>query len=341
MNREKVKSWAYFFTKPFSFNFLRKLAGENFIFPFYHLVSDTPPRHVKNLYNVVSVGQFRADLEFLLKNYQPATMHDVLAFIKNGKKTEKPLFFLSFDDGMRECFDTVFPILKEKKIEAAFFINPLFVGNRTMFFKHKISLIIEKIEALKEQNVLPEIEKLLNIRGSNKTEIADKILRLKYADTAITDKIAALLNIDFERYLKTEKPFMSLEQILGLQKNNFIIGSHSYDHPEFWELSDAAKQEQMIKSFDYIDKNIHPGIRSFAFPFSDINVPDSFFRFLYDEIKLDVTFGTSGIKKDVQPKHIHRIAMEAGKKNAERIIREEYAYFCLKSIFRKNTIKRV
>jgi len=61
---------------------------------------------------------------------------------------------------------------------------------------------------------------------------------------------------------------------------------------------------------------------------------------MQNEMKMDMTFGTSGIKKETQPNHIHRIAMEDSIKNAERIIREEYAYFCLKSIFGKNTTKR-
>ena len=340
MNRENVKNWVYYLSKPFTFNFLRNLTGENFIFPFYHLISDTPPQHVKNLYGVVSVNQFKTDLEFLLKYYQPATKKDVLEFIKNGKKSEKPFFFLSFDDGMRECYDIVYSILKEKGIEAAFFINPSFVGNKKMFFKHKISLITVKIEESNEQNFTSKIETILNISGGNKTEILKEIKQLEYAETDKIDKIAGLLNIDFDNYLKTVKPFMTLEQILELQNSGFVIGSHSYDHPEFWTISESKMKEQLTKSFDYINKNIHSEIRSFAFPFSDINVPTSFFQFMQNEMKLDITFGTSGIKKDTQPKHIHRIAMEARPKNAERIIREEYAYFCLKSIFGKNTTKR-
>lgn len=257
-----------------------------------------------------------------------------------GKNRKNHFFFLSFDDGMRECFEIVYPILKQKGIEAAFFINPAFVDNKMLFFKHKISLIIEKLKETKKENLAQKILEILNIQEKNRTCMLHKICQLKYSESNKIKQIANILGIDFNSYLKETKPFMTLEQILEMQADGFIIGSHSYDHPKFWEIPKTEMQDQLIKSFDYLDKNIRPEIRSFAFPFSDINVSSSFFQFLQKEIKTEITFGTSGIKKDTQPKHIHRIAMEDELKNAERIIRTEYAYFCVKSIFGKNTIKR-
>ncbi len=340
MSRQIIKDFVYFFSKPLPFNLLRKLTGENFIFPFYHLVADNTPIHIKNLYPAISVEHFKNDLEFLLKNYHPATINDVLAFVENGKKSEKPLFFLSFDDGMRECYDVIFPILKQKGLQSAFFINPAFVDNKTLFYKHKISLIIEALKVTKENFLVSELMVFLDIFSANNKQIIETISRFKYSDTSKIDKIGKILKIDFESYLKKEKPYLTLSQVLEMQDNGFIIGSHSNDHPKFWEISEFEMQNQLEQSFNYLNKNIYPQILSFAFPFSDINVPFSFFQFLDTKIKIELSFGTSGIKKDVLPKHIHRVPMEDNLKNATRIIRSEYAYFLLKSIFRKNTINR-
>lgn len=335
--RQFVKNLSYFLSKPLSLNFIRKLSGENFIFPFYHVVTDNPPAYIKNLYHTIPVSHFLNDLDFLLKNYKPATKQDLLNFIQNSKKSSTPYFFLSFDDGMRECYEVVYPILKQKGLEAAFFINPAFVDNKDLFYRHKINLIIEKI---KESNFSSELANILQLNSSSKKELIKKACQLSYSETEKINRACEISGVNIQDYLKNHNPFMTMEQIQELQDNGFIIGSHSYDHPKFWEITEGEMQGQLNKSLNFIDKYIQPTIRSFAFPFSDIEVPESFFRFIFEELELDMSFGTAGIKKDPQQNHIQRIPMDVKLKSAERIIREEYAYFGIKSLFTKNTIIR-
>lgn len=336
--RQFVKNLTYTFSKSFSLNFILTISGEKFIFPFYHLISDDQPDYIKNLYKAVSVKQFETDLEFLLKHYQPATTEDLIEFIRNHKKSSKPYFFLSFDDGMRECYDVVFPILKQKGIQAAFFINTAFVDNKELFYRHKISLIIEKVKALK---AVPELNELICRKTNSQHELILQLNKLKYSEQELINKAGKLVGIDFNDYLKEHQPFMTLEQIRELQANGFLIGSHSHDHPKFWEIIETERKQQLIDSFDYIDQNLQPEIRAFAFPFTDYEIPASFFKFLSEKIKPDITFGTAGIKKDTIANHIQRIPMDENLKPAKRIIREEYAYFGLKALFNKNIITRL
>ncbi|NQU88679.1 MAG: polysaccharide deacetylase family protein [Mariniphaga sp.] len=313
------------------------MSGEQFIFPLYHLVSNNPPAHVKNLYNVTPVKHFLNDLDFLLQNFQPASINDVINYIKEGKKSTKPFFFLSFDDGMRECYEVVYPILKQKGLEAAFFINPAFVDNKNLFYRSKISLIIDQIQ---KNGKIFELSDFLKIYPISTAKVIDKISTLKYSDIDIIEKAGKKIGIDFNEYLDTYKPYMTLLQIKELQENGFLIGSHSYDHPKFWEISELEMREQIKSSFDFIDNIIQLKVRSFAFPFSDIETPISFFNFLTEEIKLDVSFGTAGIKIDTEPVHIQRIPMDVELKSAERIIKKEYGYFVFKFLFGKNLINR-
>ncbi len=341
MNRQYIKKLSYIFSKPLPFKVLRYFSDENFIFPFYHLVSDTVPLHIKHLYPVVSRQRFLSDLDFLLKHFNPATIDDVLNYVRNGKKSEKPLFFLSFDDGMRECYDIIYPILKQKGIQAAFFINPAFVDNKELFFKHKVSLIVEKLKNTNAHHIFSEISGILNAPNAHPERLTEHIRQLGYANQAEINKIGVICACDFNDYLKKQQPFMTLEQIKELNDLGFHIGSHSFDHPEFRKLDEGQMRLQVAKSMAYLTKNINPGVVTFAFPFTDFEVPGSFFNYMHKEAGIDITFGTAGIKKDPEIKHIQRIPMEeAGMKSAERVIRSEYAYFWMKLLFRKNTITR-
>lgn len=341
MNREKIKKISLEISKPVPLKWLRILTQQNFIFPFYHLACDSAPIHIKNVYNPISINEFESDIDFFLKHYHPASFENVLDFIKKNKKEKNPHFFLSFDDGLRECYDYIFPILNKKGIQAAIFLNPAFIDNKILFYKHKTSLIIEKLKNQNNQVILSEISKLLN--GSfNKPEMI--FYEIKYLDQNkihVIDKIGEICELDFENYLKTEKPYMTMEQVRDLQKQGHIIGSHSYDHPYFNKIDFSEMESQINKSIEYLKKNFTPKSLTFAFPFADYQIPETWINYLYDFAGIEISFGTAGIKKDPIERHIQRIPMELSKiRGAKNILHSEYIYYCMKTFFGRNTIHR-
>jgi hypothetical protein len=51
-------------------------------------------------------------MELLLRYYHPITIDDVLVYARSGDRLPEKSFFLSFDDGLRENYDIIAPILK-------------------------------------------------------------------------------------------------------------------------------------------------------------------------------------------------------------------------------------
>ncbi len=119
----------------FPTKFLIKLSGKKVIYPFYHIISNNPPVHIKHLYPVRSIKQFEKDLDFLQKYF---TASD---FPPENKKTA---FVLSFDDGLSEVYEIIAPILQKRNISAIFFINSAFVDNEDMFVNY--------VESIKKEN---------------------------------------------------------------------------------------------------------------------------------------------------------------------------------------------
>ncbi|NPA68002.1 MAG: polysaccharide deacetylase family protein [Chlorobi bacterium] len=110
---------------------LIRLSGKKIIYPFYHIVSDNPPPHIKHLYPVRNIKQFEKDLDFLEKHFSASGF---------PPKDKNNLFVLSFDDGLSEIYNTVAPILKKRKIPAIFFLNSAFVDNKNIFNNYVSSL---------------------------------------------------------------------------------------------------------------------------------------------------------------------------------------------------------
>lgn len=340
MNRAGIRKTAFYFSKPFPFNWLKQLSGQQFIFPFYHTVSNTEIPHIKNLYPVCTEEQFRSDLNFLLSKYQPATFADVISFVKNGNKSSKPFFFLSFDDGFAECATVIAPILKEKGIQAAFFVNPAFIDNPDFSHRQKISLIIENL-ANSNKSELEKIHLLLTTKNLPLEETEHVLKKLTFKDVGMIDKIAAVLDLNFKQLASQIKPYLTLEQLKKLHSEGFTIGSHGFDHSEFQLLTTEEMKQQIEKSFTYLENNLNIRNRLFSFPFTDHEIPLSFFNYLQKEVNVLVSFGTAGLKNDAVPIHIQRIPAELeGFCSARKIIKAEYFYYLAKALAGKNQILR-
>lgn len=103
----------------------------NLLLPLYHAVSDKPIPHLEKLYRVKTVAEFERDVEFLLAHFSPATLADLKA-VSKGETLERLKFILTIDDGLRQVFTTIRPVLKRFNLPAIVFVNPAFVDNRGM-----------------------------------------------------------------------------------------------------------------------------------------------------------------------------------------------------------------
>lgn len=297
-------------------------SGKNLILPFYHAVSDEKCPHISNLYPVKKIQEFERELDFFQKNYEVINLDKLLNYVQNKTRPEKKSFFLSFDDGLKECYTVIAPILKERKIPAAFFINTGFVNNQDLFYRYKVSLLIEAL------------------KSSNYSEIisTNDLLKLTIHDTPKIDEIAKKLNVNFQEFLENEKPYMNWEEIKELYEQGFYIGAHSINHPYYYQISLEEQVRQTKESIETVTHHLNPNYRIFSFPFTDYLVTKSLYNRVYTEGICDLTFGTAGIKDDELNNNLQRISMEKCTINPATYIGKELFQYRLKKLINKNRV---
>lgn len=302
------------------------------VLPFYHMVSDTVPLHIKHLYKPKNIKQFIADLDFLLRNYEPVDTQTLLNY-HTENKTRKPIFHLSFDDGLREMYEIVAPILRKKGVPATFFVNTGFIDNKELFYRFKVSLILEKLS----QNPLLKSNIIQFIKQPD-LDIAAYLLRLPYSKSLELDDIASLIELDFNDYLKQQQPYLSFDEINSLALQGFSIGAHSINHPLYKDLSLTEQFSQTIESVDYVVRSFNQPLRLFSFPFTDDGVSLEFFEKIASSV--DLTFGTAGFKLDKVSFNLQRIPAEKMPANfRNRLLFQYVRYFC-QSVIKKNIVIR-
>ncbi len=302
------------------------LTGQKVVFPFYHTVDDDVPAHIKHLYRPRTTKEFEQDIDTLLSNYNPISLEDLIA----GNIT-KPSFLLTFDDGLSEYSQVAAPILAKKGIPAVNFINTDFIDNKGLFFRFKESLIVEQLES--DTKCKSSLSAILEC---NEGDVARKVLSLGYKDKETLDRCAEAIGLDFGKYLREHKPYMTTEEIKSLEKQGFRFGAHSTDHPLYSQLTIQEQVEKTDTSLKQMSSILEHDSKAFSFPFTDAEVSKDFF----DKCGARITFGTAGIKHDSVATNYQRIPMEGHGISCKDILAGEYAYFAFKALFNKNYIRR-
>ncbi len=162
------------------------------LFPFAHIITDDPPAHVRHLFAVPNIAKFKSDLDFFCRHFRPLQIAELeqLPRLRDNKASARA-FILSFDDGMREIYDIIAPILHDKGIPAIFFLNSATIDNKRLMWRHKISLLIDRS---KEQpgRIPPQIK----LRPGETLQA--KLKALRFADESILDDVARFFEVDFD-----------------------------------------------------------------------------------------------------------------------------------------------
>lgn len=310
---------------------LKSMAATTLIMPYYHVVSDEDIPHIRYLYAYKNIKQFTDDIDFLLKRYSPVDLKVFLRSILHHGDSQINGFLLTFDDGFREIYDVIAPVLLRKGIFAAFFLSTAFIDNKVLCYEHKASLIVCALENRISVSIERAIQRLYSNRGIYISDIRQAILKTNYDQSDLLDQVAELICIDFGEYLKMRKPYLTSTQIADLISKGFFIGAHSIDHPRYALLSEEEQLRQTVESVREVRKSFGIDYGVFAFPHSDASIPSKFLESIHQTKIVDATFGNQGMLGEVFPRHFQRFSLEKPVRSAREIIGKNY----LRTIYKR------
>ena len=232
--------------------------------PCYHTVNNKSQDHIRHLYTTINEKKFEDDIDFLSKHYEFISPDELLQSLSK-KELPRNKCILTFDDGYRECYDVIYPILKRRNIPAIFFIISDLVDNKNLSHFNKKSLILANLNSDSSKRIAKNILMDNHLFSGN---LHMDIKKLGMKNTEIINLLGIQLNVNFENYLKELKPYLSAQQIKEMHSNGFGIGAHSNNHQKFIELDKDDQQLQIKESLDFIEKITMEPTRYFAFPYS-------------------------------------------------------------------------
>ncbi len=317
--------------RAFPLNLLIRLTDVRRVLPFYHAVADTALPHLKHLYPVIPPAVFEKQLDYLLKHYEPVSYEALM----ETKVPSKNQFMLTFDDGLRQFHDLAAPILLRKGIPATCFLNTGFIDNKSMFYRLKVSLLIDRLQHTHNQLLEKEIKEACARYGISYRQPGD----LKKISDTEKNLLDELQETNFEDFLSREQPYMTTVQIQKLRQQGFTFGAHSVSHPYYPLLSLSEQVKETLESVRTVKQNFSMNDGLFSFPYTDYEIGSSFFEAIQSEVQL--SFGTANIKEDSISTNYQRIPMEIpGIEKAEILLKKQYVQHLIKKAMGKSTIMR-
>ena len=227
----------------------------------------------------LELDSFKAQLNFLEKNYKIITMETLIDFIKKGMPLPNNPCLLTFDDGYKDHYLYVFPELKKRGLQGSFFPatktileKKILDVNKIHFILAKesnINLLIDKIKKLfDEYRKKNDSEKLNNFDDywkknavpsrwdSKEVVFVKRILQHGFPET-IRVKICNFL---FDLYLKKNQKefaaelYVSSKELKEMIESNMYIGNHGYQHLWLNTLSKNLQEQEITKSLNYLNK---------------------------------------------------------------------------------------
>jgi peptidoglycan/xylan/chitin deacetylase (PgdA/CDA1 family) len=253
----------------------------------YHYVrhlARTPYPRIKGML----LDDFERQVRTLASDFEMASLETALAFVTGRYRPHRPLCLLTFDDGLKEHYREVTPILNGLGIEGIFHVitgcleeqvvapvhqnhflmAALDFGEYREAFLHRLAELDPVARALAE-TVAPEVARQIYIWDT--IEIA----RFKYffnflLKSSLGDVVVGEM---FKYYIGSEREFarelyVSWEEARAMQAAGMRIGGHTHRHRPLASLGDDEWRSDLEVSTALLYRHLEPqALWPFCFPY--------------------------------------------------------------------------
>ena len=246
----------------------------------YHYVRDDSSEYpnFKNL----TTDQFRKQIDFFDRTYGFVSKEKFIESLDRQTPIEKGVI-LTFDDGFKDHYLNVLPILEEKKIWGLFYVPTGHYKDKKVLNVHRIHHLLGKYDAkllldkglklldvsmLNEDKIQEFDKEIYKDQNLNRYEFRFKrlfnyYLRDEYKTTMLDWLVSEYLN-ESELY---DTLYLTKEQLMEMEKLGSIVGSHTVTHPVLSTLNYKQQKEEIEESNNFLGSFLDMQIKSFCYPY--------------------------------------------------------------------------
>lgn len=246
-------------------DFYRRVTGHNVTIINYHRVDNDSDVFLDKL----DTQTFEKQLQYVEERFEIIPLNELSQRLKAGTSEGNSYAAITFDDGYKDNFAQVLPILRKHGIKAAFFPITDVLDRKSMLWVDEVRYLIHHYD----DKEIRWNGKLINIGSPvEREEAINQILSsLRSKDTGEGLRKLRERCGDEAPYELMESLYMSWDEIREISEEGHVIGSHTRSHPDLTQLSVSETRKEVVESKTRLEKELGVEIDAFAYPFGASN----------------------------------------------------------------------
>lgn len=213
-----------------------------------------------------SVSEVECAIKTLSKHYEFISIGDAVEQIKSGQ-VKKESVVLTFDDGFRDNFVNLLPVLKKYNVPATFYINASVIGsNKNLWFQ----AVINYFYAIKEDKIfIDENQTEYDLSSSKKRyQAAFDFMQYIQNNKHPTEFYSVIEKLAGDKCLPSAEDFhMTWDDLKQLADEPLItLGAHSYRHFPLGYCDEELSEYEIKTSIEKLEQELEMDIKHFSFP---------------------------------------------------------------------------
>lgn len=214
--------------------------------------------------------QFDFQMRYLRSNFDPVTMSDLVAHVREGQPLPPRPALVTFDDGYEDNLVYAGPVARQHGIVPTIFLATDYVGATTPYWFEWVVYLMMRVPvgslSVDEGPRLPVAADPRSRRKGGgilqealKRMPIDRILRLL---GQWTEEFKAYVNPDEFRL----SGLLTWEQVAAMDQRGFEFGSHSVSHAVLANLTDADLRDEVTRSKQILETRLGHEVPTIAYP---------------------------------------------------------------------------
>jgi peptidoglycan/xylan/chitin deacetylase (PgdA/CDA1 family) len=251
---------------------------------------------------------FDAQIAMLQKYRTIISMHDFVAWLKEGGSLPARPTLITFDDGYVDNFENAFQILRKRGAPACFFLPVRRVETRELEWWDHIACAIKRAEpGIKSIEIDGRIIDLQLDCAAHRRRSTAMLLRIVKETGAAIEPLYEELNSERPSRLAESSQIMTDEQIREiLAEPGFAIGGHSVSHTVLSTLNYEEQSFEIRESRWFLERRFGVPVRTFAYPVGEAGHYNNVSRQLVEEAGYACAFNFRREARDVPLRRIKR-----------------------------------
>ncbi len=216
----------------------------------------------------MSLDDFDACMDTVLARYDVVALSDVLEARDPPGASRRPKrrVVVCFDDAYASVAQLAAPVLAARGVPWTLFLNPGFVGNRTLALDNLVAYVFNR------HGTAP-LSRAFGQPVSTLPHVLSGLLpdQSPAQRRSLVESLAADVGADVSDLARDAGLYLSAEEVRALADSGVEIGNHTADHVHCRNLDRASAAEQLVDSREAVGALTGRPVRDFAYPYGSFD----------------------------------------------------------------------